>query len=100
MEFNGKMMSSTVIPAAVLLSLGVAGVSFTGGVLVSRALANPCAAKRLFKPCAASCAAKKALCGANPCAAKKGGCGPCGGAPKVDLTYSKPRTPMIASSAK
>jgi hypothetical protein len=36
MEFKGRMLSSTVIPAAVMLALGVAGAAISGGGLVSR----------------------------------------------------------------
>ena len=74
--FRARMLTSTVIPLAMAVGVGIAGASIAGAAF---AACRPCAPKRGCNPCAAKkgcnpCAAKK---GCNPCAAKKKGCGAC-----------------------
>jgi len=90
--FRTRMLASTVIPVAVALGGGAAGVVIGGAPLILavpvRAACNPCAAKNPCNPCAIKaavgnscnpCAAKNPC---NPCAAKNpcaaaGSCNPC-----------------------
>ena len=74
-----KMLTTTVIPVAVALGVGVSGMVMTGTysqIGPAYAQCNPCAAKSPCNPCAAKacnpCAAKNPC---NPCAAKA--CNPC-----------------------
>jgi hypothetical protein len=78
------LLSTTVVPLVVFAGVAAGSVAMTGGLLVSRAVAqcaaakcNPCAAAKP-NPCAAAkcnpCAAAKP----NPCAAAK--CNPCAAA--------------------
>jgi len=86
MGLKNRMLSTTVMPLAVVV--GVAGAVSIGSAGLSPARANPCGAKRACNPCTGRRgsnprAAKK---GCNPCAVKhpcnpcaaKGGCSPCG----------------------
>jgi len=83
--FRARMLTSTVIPLAMAVGVGIAGASIAGAAFAAcrpcapKRGCNPCAAKKGCNPCAAKkgcnpCAAKK---GCNPCAAKKKGCGAC-----------------------
>ena len=108
--FKAKMLSSSVIPIALFVGLGMASVAVMPEVWIGPAQAqkkgcNPCAARN---PCAAKrgcnpCAAKK---GCNPCAAK-GGCNPCaanpcnpcaGGAQALSNQCVVPRLVRLAAS--
>ena len=101
--FKAKMLSSSVIPIALFVGLGMASVAVMPEVWIGPAQAqkkgcnpcaarNPCAAKRGCNPCAAKkgcnpCAAKR---GCSPCAAKNpcaaNPCNPCGAAQAVELS--------------
>jgi hypothetical protein len=67
MPLKSRMLSSTVMPAVVLV--GVLGALATKTAMLGQARANPCAAKRACNPCAGRR-------GCNPCAAKSP-CNPC-----------------------
>ena len=81
--FKFTMLTSTVIPVAVALGVGVTGITLTGASFVvgqAKAQCSPCAAKNPCNPCAAKnpcnpCAAKNPC---NPCAAANP-CNPCAG---------------------
>lgn len=76
--FKAKMLTTTVLPVAMVIGVGVAGIAITGtvaGVGYAQAACNPCnpcAAKNPCNPCN-PCAAKNPC---NPCAAKNP-CNPC-----------------------
>ena len=97
--FKARMLTSTVIPVAVALGVGVTGMVLTGtpsGIGQAMAQCNPCAAKNPCSPCAAKnpcnpCAAKNPC---NPCAANP--CNPCAGGAAVASQCVIPRLVTVS----
>ncbi|MFQ5954687.1 MAG: cytochrome P460 family protein [Kiloniellales bacterium] len=108
MSFRTHLLSSTVIPLAVVVGVAAVGVAAGTQLAASPAHAagNPSAAKKPCAPCS-PCAAAKPCAPCSPCAAKKpcAPCAPCGPAsvkcvvPRLATAAKKPCAPCAPCAA-